>query len=393
MLPDGSVTASRIWKRFRSDRHRNLLRDEFARISHRLRGDTSTMWRWAVQDVSFEVKPGSSLALIGANGSGKSTMLKMLAGVMFPTYGSLEATGRIGALIEVRAGIHPDLTGRENIFMFGSLLGLKRADVRRRFDQIVEFADLTEAIDRQVKFYSSGMGMRLAFAVAAFLEPDILVVDEVLAVGDATFQQRCLDRMREVMASGTTLLYVSHDLATVEAMCNDAIWLDRGCVRASGPTREVISQYRRSVEESAKLHRENAEVVTVDTVHIDDGSGRPVRSNGPAAISVRLRAPDRLAARVVLGISEGSASPVFVIEHECEVTPEGLQVECRIEHLPLPAGDFAVWCTVLDESGRVARAWTPVADFSVEGIHLLQAPTGIVRLSPVVVDSSWHRTL
>lgn len=393
MLPNGSVTATQVWKRFRSDHNRTLLRDEFSRLGHRLRGDTSSMWRWAVRDVSFEVKPGSSLALIGANGSGKSTMLKMLAGVMFPTYGALQATGRIGALIEVRAGIHPDLTGRENIFMFGSLLGLKRSDVRQRFDQIVEFADLSDALDRQVKYYSSGMGMRLAFAVAAFLEPDILVVDEVLAVGDATFQQRCLDRMREVMAAGTTLLYVSHDLATVEAMCNDAVWLDRGHVRASGTTREVIALYRRSVEDSARLHRESAEVISVDGVAVDDGSGRPVRSNGPAAITLRVCAPERVAARLVLGISEGSASPVFVIEHECEATPEGLRVVCQIEHLPLPAGDFAVWCTVLDDAGRVARAWSPVADFSVEGTHLLQAPTGIVRLSPVVVDSSWHQAL
>ena len=245
MSRDGHVRADQIWKRFRADRNRQLLRDEVARFRQRRKGSAAERWRWAIRDISFEVQPGESLALIGANGSGKSTMLKMLAGIMFPTYGSLTANGRIGALIEVRAGIHPDLTGRENVFMFGSLLGLKRADVRKRFNDIVEFAELTDAIDRQVKYYSSGMGMRLGFAVAAFLEPDIMVVDEVLAVGDAAFQQRCLDRMREVMAQGTTLLYVSHDLATVESMCESTLWLDQGIVRGQGPTHDVVGQYRR----------------------------------------------------------------------------------------------------------------------------------------------------
>ena len=390
MLREGSVSAERVWKRFRADRHRNLLRDELARLGRRVRGHDDSSWRWAVRDVSFEVTPGESLALIGANGSGKSTMLKMLAGVMFPTYGSVGVGGRIGALIEVRAGIHPDLSGRENIFMFGSLLGLQRQQIRERFDQIVDFADLSDAIDRQVKFYSSGMSMRLGFAVAAFLEPDVLVVDEVLAVGDATFQQRCLDRMREVMANGTTLLYVSHDLATVESMCRQAVWLDRGVVRSQGETRNVIANYRRAVEELARAIREANQTVTLGPVTIDNGTGGSVRSNGPMTISVRVKAVDAMDTRLVIGVSEGSASPVFVVEHWCRADSEGTVVSCRIEHLPLPAGDFAVWATVLDANNRVISTWSPIADFSVDGLQLPQAPTGVVRLSPVTVETSWH---
>lgn len=392
MSPDGSVTAHEVWKRFRSDRNRNLLRDEISRIRRRIRGNDDSSWRWALRDISFEVAPGDSLALIGANGSGKSTMLKLLAGVMFPTYGDVKVHGRIGALIEVRAGIHPDLSGRENVYMFGSLLGLKRHEIRSRFDQIVEFSDLAEAIDRQVKFYSSGMSMRLGFAVAAFLEPDVLVVDEVLAVGDATFQQRCLERMREVMANGTTLLYVSHDLATVEAMCRQAVWLDRGVSRATGETREVIGNYRRAVEELARSFRETHQSVVLDAVTVDDGTGGPVRSNGPVRLSMHVASDEPRQIRLVLGVSEGSASPVFVVEYECHAGPVASRVECRIEHLPLPSGDFAVWATALDAAGRVIRAWTPIADFSVDGLRLPAAPTGVVRLSPVAVESTWHET-
>ncbi len=156
--------------------------------------------------------------------------------------------GRIGALLEVRSGIHPDLSGRQNVYLYGNILGLSRADIAARFDDIVEFAEIGDAIDRQVKFYSTGMAIRLGFAIAAFLEPDILLVDEVLAVGDARFQQKCLERISQVVANGTTLFYVSHDLPTVEAVCDRAMWLADSYVRADGPARDVVTLYRQSVE-------------------------------------------------------------------------------------------------------------------------------------------------
>ncbi len=204
-----------------------------------------------LSDVSLAVEPGKSLALIGANGSGKSTMLKILAGVMDPYAGRIDVVGRIGALIEVRAGIHQELSGRENIFLAGSLLGLSRRLVADRFEEIVHFADLEHAIDRQTKFYSTGMQMRLGFGVAAFLEPAVLLVDEVLAVGDASFQQRCLDRIRNVLSQGTTLVFVSHDLAAVETMCQEAVWLQGGVAAARGTTHEVLAHYRQWIDEIA----------------------------------------------------------------------------------------------------------------------------------------------
>jgi len=389
MSPEGSVVVEQVWKRFRSDRHRNLLRDEVTRLRGHMKGTGQRGWRWAVEDVSFEVRKGGSMALVGANGSGKSTMLKMLVGVMFPTYGRITAAGRIGALIEVKAGIHPDLTGQENIYMFGSLLGLPRAEVRRRFDSIVEFAELEDAIDRQVKFYSSGMGMRLGFAVAAFLEPDVLVVDEVLAVGDATFQQKCLDRMRDVMAAGTTLLYVSHDLATVEAMCEEAVWLDHGAMRAGGATRDVIGQYRRFVEDTAKVQHHVSSDLQLTVRGMTAIDGGPVTSHTPSELTLEINSHVARTTKIVLGLTEGSASPVFLTEHTTRVDAGASTLACRFPHLPLAAGEYAVWATVLDGDGATLLGWSPVGHTQVAGSPLVPAPTGVVRLSPVVVNSSW----
>jgi len=391
MSPDGFVRVDQVWKRFRADRNRQLLRDELSRVRRQLSGEAVQRWRWAVRDVSFEVQPGSSLALIGSNGSGKSTMLKILAGIMYPTYGAFEAHGRIGALIEVRAGIHPDLSGRENVFMFGSLLGLKRSDIRERFDDIVAFAELGDAIDRQVKYYSSGMGMRLGFAVAAFLEPDIMVVDEVLAVGDASFQQRCLDRMREVMAQGTTLLYVSHDLATVEAMCQQALWIDQGVTCAQGPTREVIAQYRRSLEVRAVAqHQQNAEVEVVVNRVVGEGGGR-VMANSVAELGLTVISSSTRPVQIALGFSQGSPAPIFLLQQEAHLPKGTSELICRVEHLPLPAGHYAVYATVLDERGDTIRAWSPIGQFEVDGLRLEPPPTGVVRLSPISVEAAWEQ--
>ncbi len=201
-----------------------------------------------LKDIDFEVAPGEAVGIVGVNGSGKSTLLKIISGVMFPHSGMVETTGRIGALIEVMSGISGELTGRENVLVYGTLLGLSRKQIAERFDQIVAFAEVEDAIDRQVKFYSSGMKMRIGFSIAAFLEPEILIVDEVLAVGDSSFQQKCLNRMREVTQSGSTLLLVSHDLASVAATAERGIWLED----ARGPRRRP---HRRGAGEVPDRHR------------------------------------------------------------------------------------------------------------------------------------------
>jgi len=198
---------------------------------------------WALRDVSFEVGRGEVVALVGPNGAGKSTLLKLLSRIVHPTEGAIELRGRVGSLLEVGTGFHPDLTGRENAFLNGAILGMSRAEVRSRLDSIVAFAELDRFIDTPVKKYSSGMYMRLAFAVAAHLDPEILLVDEVLAVGDAEFQKKCLGRVSEIAQSGRTVVFVTHDMAAVEALCSRALLLRHGRVEIDGPAHDVIASY------------------------------------------------------------------------------------------------------------------------------------------------------
>lgn len=198
---------------------------------------------WALNDVSFDVKEGERVGVIGRNGAGKSTLLKLISRITAPTRGKIHITGRVSSLLEVGTGFHPELTGRENIFLNGSVLGMSRADIQKRFDAIVQFAEVERFLDTAVKHYSSGMYMRLAFAVAAHLEPDILIVDEVLAVGDAAFQKKCLGKMKDVGAEGRTVLFVSHNMGAISEFCNRAILLDQGGILADDIPSKVIPIY------------------------------------------------------------------------------------------------------------------------------------------------------
>src|SRR2546422_2327206 len=204
----------------------------------------------ALKDVSFTVTGGRTFGIIGSNGSGKSTMLKLVAGITKPTSGSVKVHGRVSALIELGAGFHPEISGRENVFINGIMLGLSKREVARRFDEIVEFAELQDFIDAPVKTYSSGMYMRLGFAVAIHVNPDVLLVDEVLAVGDEGFTHKCLDKFSEFRRRGKTILLVTHSLNVVERFCDEAVWLDEGVVRAHGDPRRVVDAYLTAVEKT-----------------------------------------------------------------------------------------------------------------------------------------------
>jgi len=201
---------------------------------------------WALKDVSFELREGDVLGVIGRNGAGKSTLLKILTRITTPTEGRATIRGRVGSLLEVGTGFHPELTGRENVFLNGSVLGMKQRDIARKFPDIVEFSGVEKFIDTPVKRYSSGMSVRLAFAVAAHLEPEVLLVDEVLAVGDAEFQRRCLGRMQDLSESGRTVLFVSHNMQAVSQLCERAIWLDKGRVVDDGRSAEIVARYLQS---------------------------------------------------------------------------------------------------------------------------------------------------
>jgi lipopolysaccharide transport system ATP-binding protein len=215
-------------------------------------GDTTEEF-WALKDIDFEVKRGDAVGIIGRNGAGKSTLLKVLSRITDPTEGRVEIRGRVASLLEVGTGFHPELTGRENIYLNGAILGMKRAEIRRKFDEIVAFAEIEKFLDTPVKRYSSGMYMRLAFAIAAHLEPEILIVDEVLAVGDTEFQKKCLGRMDEVARGGRTVLFVSHNMTALRNLCGQALMLTKGRCSGLGPSDVIISNY---------LRREGAELAT-----------------------------------------------------------------------------------------------------------------------------------
>jgi len=387
MSSEGSLTATSLWKRFRSDRGRNMLKDSVERAQRRLRGQTEGDWRWVLLDVDVAIAPGEAVALLGTNGSGKSTLLKVLNGVMQPYAGRVDVRGRVGALIDVRGGIHPDLTGRENVYLYGSLVGLTRREVAERFDEIVAFAELEHAVDRQVKFYSTGMQMRLGFAVASHVDPDILLVDEVLAVGDATFQQKCLDRIGLVLRRGTTLVFVSHDLAAVEATCDRGVWLDEGVVAADGPVREALAAYRTHVESEVQIVAAEGPI-QLRKASVTGVGGLPT-TDAPLDVTLSFEADIATTCRLSVGLTEGGATPIFVVSDEVRLESGATTVRCRLPHLPVPRGRYFCWLAVL-EAGREVITWQPVASVDVGGPDLDPAPRAVVRLAPVHVPSRWE---
>ena len=222
-----------------------LVRGSFRRLRQpHIRGRATTFW--ALRDVSFQVREGEALGIVGRNGAGKSTVLKILSRITTPSEGRAAVNGRVGSLLEIGTGFHPELTGRENIYLNGAILGLKKSDISQRFDEIVDFAGVQQFLDTPVKRYSSGMYVRLAFAVAAHLEPDILIIDEVLAVGDVEFQKRCLGRMGDVASEGRTVLFVSHSMSSIKALCDRALMLDGGRLVSQGAVNEVVDTYVRT---------------------------------------------------------------------------------------------------------------------------------------------------
>jgi len=251
-MPAAAIIAEGLSKRYRIGKLHSAygtLRDSVASGMRRVvsrEHEEETKDIWALRDVSFELEQGGVLGVVGRNGAGKSTLLKILTRISTPTEGRAEIRGRVGSLLEVGTGFHPELTGRENVFLNGSILGMKQREIVRRFDEIVEFSGVEQFLDTPVKRYSSGMSVRLAFAVAAHLEPEILLIDEVLAVGDAEFQRRCLGRMEDLSQSGRTVLFVSHNMQAVSQLCDRAIWLERGRIVEEGPSSTVVADYLQS---------------------------------------------------------------------------------------------------------------------------------------------------
>jgi lipopolysaccharide transport system ATP-binding protein len=286
-----AIEVDRVWKKFTRGERFDSLRDLLPRatralLSREARAELRGSEFWALRDVSFHVNPGEALGIIGPNGAGKSTMLRLLTRILRPTSGRISVRGRIGALIEVAAAFHPDLTGRENIFLQGAILGMRTAEVARKLEAIVEFAGVGEFIDTPVKRYSSGMHARLGFSVAAHLDPTVLLIDEVLSVGDMAFQQKCIERMQEYKRQGVAIAFVSHNLQAVATLCDRAAYLQTD-VRAVGPVQDVLEAYVRAMspQRAAPGVPEGVEIVASELL---DAERRPVGAV-PPNVGLRLQ--------------------------------------------------------------------------------------------------------
>jgi ABC-type polysaccharide/polyol phosphate transport system ATPase subunit len=312
---------------------------EFLR-SGRARGDDF----WALRDVSFTVRQGETLGIVGANGAGKSTLLSLLAGTKTPTEGAIETHGKISSLLELGAGFHPDLSGRENVFLAGALMGLPQRHMAARFDAIVDFAELRDFIDQPVKHYSSGMYVRLGFSVAIEVDPDILLLDEVLAVGDAAFQRKCLRRMDELRQARKTMLIISHDLDTIKAISNRILFLDGGRVQGLGDPRAMVEHYDSQTRsrEAAGLSREwGTGDVTLTDVQLLDAAGEPCE---------RIRAGESLTARIRYRSRARTEDPVFgfALATTGGNTLYGNNTQIEGTHIPYVEGEGTLTLAIRD---------------------------------------------
>lgn len=329
----------------------------FSRDGRRPPGDSHDFW--ALRHVSFEVSHGEVVGIIGRNGAGKSTLLKLLSRISEPTEGRARVYGRIGALLEVGTGFHPELTGRENIYLNGALLGMTRAEIRRKFDEIVAFAEVEEFLDTPVKRYSSGMQLRLGFAVAAHLEPEILIVDEVLAVGDATFQKKCLGKMQDVAGSGRTVLFVSHNMPAVLNLCGRVLVLEQGRLVFDGPPRQGVEQYLArhavSLREplAERMDRQGSGRCRFFDVRFLDGADREIahpRSGEPLQIAIRFQWADlRPLRHVQVGIDLRGPFDEWLanlattwVDGDLPYLEPTEELRCRIPRLPLPPGRYSL---------------------------------------------------
>lgn len=415
-MADTIISVENLGKRY-TLRHQNrgyeTLRETIARkakglfMGSALAGSAEEESFWALQDVSFEIQRGDVVGIIGRNGAGKSTLLKILSRITEPTRGRIRLRGRVASLLEVGTGFHPELTGRENIYLNGAILGMTKAEIRANFDEIVAFADVERFLDTPVKHYSSGMYVRLAFAVAAHLEPEILIVDEVLAVGDAQFQKKCLGKMGEVAAGGKTVLFVTHSVTLAESLCTNGLLLAAGQVVCSGPIRNVLQTYAADFTENKDILATTARTgngsVVVRRFWIEDAAGNHVASSESGADTILAfecqAAPSSIVRNIDIGIALHTARDELLTVLYSSYTGDhfdplrGTAVfRCKIKRLPLSLGTYRVTVRVLANGEE--------ADWPRDGVGFLEVRTGMFYRSghpgfeatSFLLDAAWTCT-
>ena len=363
-MSQAAISVHGVWKKFRRGERHDSLRDLIPATIRKVlrrgaRPELEDSEFWAVRDVSFEVKPGEALGIIGANGAGKSTILKLLTRILRPTRGQCEVRGRVGALIEVAAGFHPDLTGRENVYLQGSIMGMRQAEIARAFDQIVDFSGISEFIDTPVKRYSSGMNARLGFSIAAHLDPDVLLVDEVLAVGDVAFQERCVARMRALIARGIPVVFISHNLPAIVELCTRGIVIDHGALVFDGAPAEAAAKYRQALQAPPDAsHAGGVKPIRIAAVDIgSDGHSAPgvVPSGGNVRVRICYEAAEPTRAHFAVDIHTAEGLLCTGINTRMDGSELGVLrgrglVELSIPRLPLLPGCYVISVGILDHS-------------------------------------------
>jgi lipopolysaccharide transport system ATP-binding protein len=332
------------------------------------RGGTTREEFWALRDVSFEVPSGQTLGIVGSNGAGKSTLLSLLSGVTEPSEGRAVLQGRVGALLEVGTGFHPDLTGRDNVYLNGAILGMTRREIEQRFDEIVEFSGVRKFLDTQVKHYSSGMYVRLAFSIAAHLDPDILLVDEVLSVGDQAFQDKCLGRLRESTESGRTVIFISHNMSSITSLCERGLYVRKGRIAFDGPIERTIETYLTSqhrLEGSGSLEgveRDGSGAIRFAEVTISNAEGSSeIYPDREVVVRLRFSAREKVAGHLLnLGLGINTILGQRLVTLYTRFDPaqqlksieveDGTEIECRLPELPLRPGRYFM-TLYLDQTG------------------------------------------
>jgi ABC-type polysaccharide/polyol phosphate transport system ATPase subunit len=397
---DVAISVKNLSKRFEIyDRPADRLKQFLLTRIQRLLGRTPKQYFrefWALDDVSFEVKRGETVGIIGRNGSGKSTLLQMICGTLTPTAGNIQTNGRIAALLELGSGFNPEFTGRENVYMNAAVLGLTAHEIDESLNDIVLFADIGDFIDQPVKTYSSGMMVRLAFSVAVHVEPEILVVDEALAVGDLVFQMKCLDKMEQIKSSGTTILFVSHGLEQVKRFCESAIWIDHGKARLLGNSNYVSDQYRDSSigSERRPLEEDGVNVnnspAIIRSVELSAAKLAPF---DPFSVQVTYELQGKALPKILIGVAIRDAKGVYLFgpntyldKFNIPATNGTHTIEYFIPKLPLLTGTFMIDVGLFTDGGVVCldylgavREFDVVADYFSEGLVFIDHEWSLVN--------------
>ncbi|NTW01043.1 MAG: ABC transporter ATP-binding protein, partial [Oscillochloris sp.] len=400
-----AITVTNLGKRFRRQGAAapRTLKEALLRGGRGLRSETF----WGLRDVNFRIAPGRTIGIIGHNGAGKSTLLRLIGGVGRPTTGSVQRSGRIGALLDLGAGLHPELTGRENIFVTGVISGMTRTEVAQRFADIVAFAEVADFIDSPLRTYSTGMRMRLAFAVAVHCDPHILLIDEVLAVGDLAFQRKCLDRIRQFQAQGCTIIMVSHDPGQIRSLCDEVIWLHAGNVQAHGPTEQVLADYIALMEQRARqdtpnlpaqvlvdgqllqagVNRFGSQTIQITAVRLLDHRGIPIDSimcGDSLRVELDYLAPQPITSPLA-SISLNRPNGEICLDTSTEAAGIDIPIllgtgtiQLQIERLDLAGGEYVL------SVGLYAHDWASTYDYhwQVYPLRITMAPESKAVLYP-----------